>query len=157
MFSLQIACPIEMIKNWEFLGADLLFHWEYFRCPKWTVISPKKMSFIYSKWPSNFLYQWQKKWLSDWEITEGQKSPFHPLISIRGHGHFDRKGRRSHFRYESSHIHRKGKFGIEKGQAYRTLMCGDIENHANGTAHIFPQKTRARPGWMEQYFHPKDR
>ena len=22
-----------------------------------------------------------------------------------------------------NHIHRKGKFGIEKGQAYRTVMC----------------------------------
>lgn len=59
--------------------------------------------------------------------------------------HIDRKGGQSHFRYESSHIHRNGKFGIEKGKAYITLVCGEIENHANGTAHIFPQKARANP------------
>ena len=48
--------------------------------------------------------------------------------------------------YDSSHIHRKGKFGIEKGQSYRILMRGEIENHTDEIAHKFPQKTRAIPG-----------
>ena len=61
MFSLQIVCPIEMIKDWEFLGADLLSHWEYFQCPKWTVITPTKSTFKMTYMAVIFSYSNDKK------------------------------------------------------------------------------------------------
>ena len=54
------------------------------------------------------------------------------------------------------HIHRNGKFSIEKRQAYGTVMCAKKGGHIDMTAHIFPQKRKRNPRPSEATTFPED-
>ena len=98
-----------MIKDWEFLGADLLSNRELLSVPK------MNGHFIYENDYKNdtddlhaFLFKWQEKWLSNWEITEGTKSSFPWSYRYERGGHINTSVRdismreSTSFRYESS-------------------------------------------------------
>ena len=102
-----------MMKDWEFLGADLLSYREPLSVPK------MNGHFTYENDYKNqlydlhtFLFKWQEKWLSNWEITEGTKSSFPSSYRYESGAHINTRERiisirePASFRYESSRYER---------------------------------------------------